>query len=333
MQTSKTKNWIRVLTAVLCFVILVSAASLALFKSYYTQFEKEYDVIFLGASNTYYGVEPVVVDETLGSNSVNMASALCSFESRYALLEYLLDTEPVDMVVLDVAFDALTLNMENWPFEREVPVILHFPDPEPAWSYVRTHAGSMKDLEMLYKNYAAKGMDVILQTLKGGKGEFAATKGFEAAGVEVVGGSGIQIPEKGSFYGIAANYRAENEEWLKSMIRLCQDRNVRVVVQTVPMSENMLWRYSGWDTFHEKMLSLSEECGCEYYDFNLLKCRQEILDDAYSYSDLSHLSAQGAHDYSVILADYLKRAGDGEDLSDLFYDSYEEAEEHFVYVK
>lgn len=329
MQTSKTQNCIKVIAVLLAFLILVTAASSVLVKAYYTQFQKDYDTLFIGASNTYYGVAPLVVDETLGTNSVNMASALSSFEGRYALLTHMLEEEPIDTVVMDVAFDALTLDMTDWPFERDVPVVLHFTEQGSAFSYMREHAKSISDYEMVYKNMLAKGMDVILKGLKGGQGEFAAAKGFEPAGIEQLAGEGVPVPEKGEYGGINVNYLADNEEMLRKMAELCQEKGVRIVIQTVPLSDNMITRYTGWDTFHEKMTTLAEKIGCEYYDFNLYKERESLLSDTWSYSDLSHLSGDGAYVYSRVLAQCLADSADGTDISDRFYDSYEEAEQHF----
>ncbi len=107
------------------------------------------------------------------------------------------------------------------------------------------------------------------------------------------------------------------------MIDMCLQRDIRVIIAVVPVSDNYIWEYSDLDVFVDWVRT--RFCGkdVEFYDFNLIKNRYEVLSDADCYgSDPHHMSGKGAKAFSAEFSKIVKLAAEGEDVSPLFYGSY-----------
>ena len=88
-----------------------------------------------------------------------------------------------------------------------------------------------------------------------------------------------------------------------------------------------------WIRSDNGMKNAAKENGLQYYDFNLIKTKEEKLPDSSAYSDKFHLGNKGAGTFTEMFADVLNKKAAGEDISDMFYTSYSELEEHMSLEK
>jgi hypothetical protein len=68
--------------------------------SYYRQHAHEFNLVFVGDSRTYCGVDPESIDQRLGSNSVNLAQWAHWFGTQYPFFQDFLPLVPSDTVVV-----------------------------------------------------------------------------------------------------------------------------------------------------------------------------------------------------------------------------------------
>lgn len=118
---------------------------------------------------------------------------------------------------------------------------------------------------------------------------------------------------------------------LKEMIAYCQERNCDVVVLSAPIPVLGIWSDSWYYSYSECLKELVEAEGAHYYDLNFSK--KELwdpeLDDFY---DLSHLNEKGAKRFTESICKLLLKQDNEEDVSDLFYSTWDEYLESIDYV-
>ena len=112
-----------------------------------------------------------------------------------------------------------------------------------------------------------------------------------------------------------------------------EENGIRVVFVTVPESDGYLWKRDGFDDFKSICQKWFVEKNCEYYDFNLLKDRYRLFSDSCSYVDEGHLCGVGSETFTSVFCDIIKKVDAGEDVSDLFYDSYKEMKQDSPYME
>ena len=124
-----------------------------------------------------------------------------------------------------------------------------------------------------------------------------------------------------------------NVEYLNKIIALCKEKNVQLILVTTPLSKVTVCRYDNLDTFKEWYENVANENGLQYYDFNLIRDKEEKLPDSSAFSDKFHLGNKGAGTFTKMFTDVLNKEAAGEDTSALFYGSYSELESHMTLDK
>ena len=94
------------------------------------------------------------------------------------------------------------------------------------------------------------------------------------------------------------------------------------------MSKVTVCRYSNLDTFRNWYVEIAEKNGLEFYDFNLIKTKEEKLPDSSAFSDKFHLGNNGAGIFTEMFTGILTKEKAGKDISELFYNSYGDLESH-----
>ncbi|MBR6825076.1 MAG: hypothetical protein IKM59_00865, partial [Oscillospiraceae bacterium] len=130
-----------------------------------------------------------------------------------------------------------------------------------------------------------------------------------------------------------ADYPAENIDVLDSIIQLCKSYNIRVIVVVVPVSDASIWRRCGLDDFYIWLSAFCSKMGCEMYDMNLAKDRYSLYHDDISFYDETHMSMAGAKAFTKALCDIVNKSRTGEDISPLFYKSYNEMKQDSPYMQ
>lgn len=113
------------------------------------------------------------------------------------------------------------------------------------------------------------------------------------------------------------------EDFKKTFIQVvdyCRSQGIELVVYNVPMSDYFCMQAVGLGDYIDRIGTFVREQGVEYYDFNLMKPGFFVADGP-RYTDLVHMSGQGADEFSQVFADFFSGKISEEDL---FFDSWEE---------
>lgn len=328
----KINEKIKATIAVAIFIV----AGVAFFALVFSPYQKvwsrnnHYDVLFLGASRVYKGIQPLIMDEKLGCNSYSLASDSCSVEDRYVLLESALEQGTLKTVVLEISYDALTDEYDT----REDAYVFEVEPMSKLEGLKRKITFSLEKFDFWADEY-----DNVLPALTSygfGRWEQLFRKKREEKGYVPFGpiSKSITMDEAAGtkdVWELNTAYLDEKKECVNRIIETCLDNGIEVILINTPDCEAKLWQNTGWEKYHQYMLELSQKYQLKLYDFNLLKGRQIYFDDDVHFNDRSHLCENGATVFSELLADVIIREKT-EDVSVLFYDTYDEAKEHSVYA-
>lgn len=116
----------------------------------------------------------------------------------------------------------------------------------------------------------------------------------------------------------------ENLKIVNNIIDLCKDNGIELIITVVPLSDAFIWKQTSMDDFHNFLFRLAKARDCKIYDFNLLKNRYSIFNDTDSFYNETHMSYSGAKVFTEEFCKIMTKAGADEDVSDLFYSSYDE---------
>ena len=92
-----------------------------------------------------------------------------------------------------------------------------------------------------------------------------------------------------------------------------------------------IWTNISVDSDRKFYETYAKNNDCKYLDFNLLKDRADYFSDKTSFKDHYHLSESGSLSFMRCLCRVLKTIDSGQEVSNMFYNSYAEAVEHFEY--
>ena len=142
-----------------------------------------------------------------------------------------------------------------------------------------------------------------------------------------------QILQNYCINSFSTNSNPNNIEIIDSIIYDLRKKDIRVIVVTLPYADRSIWEYSNWDSFNNQTKELKDRLNIPYFDFNLLRTRYSLFNDSESFVDTDHLSESGAKAFTNAFCEIIKKLDAGEDVSDLFYDSYEEMKQDSPYME
>lgn len=286
------------------------------------------DFIICGASHAMRGFRPDVLDETLDVNSYNLSCSRMTMQGRYEMLNLELNRNPVKTVVLELSYDSLTRNRDDEGPEGDIYLLGKLDGFGPRMQYF-FKAVRPDEYGRMYYNYIDNGMNCLKKVIRGtwtNKNE-KLVKGYAAYKRE-----NIELNKNlKNIYNTRAFDEIiydENMEYLQKIIDLCKEKDIRLVLATTPLAQLTVCRYSNLDLFRGWYADIAEENGLEFYDFNLLTGKEELLPDDTAFSDRYHLGNDGAQTFSEVFADILQKKDNGEDVESLFYKNYQEVDEH-----
>ena len=339
-------NFKKVLLSVLCVIFVISVLSSILFIPYlnsemgYYQDSKsrdslagKLDYLVVGASNGLCAFDPRVLDEKLGVSSYNLSGTLMTLGAKEFFLQKEISRNPVKTVVMDISFETLTRNEREEYAGGDAVSLAKCGSMQERLQFVLQYV-HFSDWLNLYGNLATPGIEYLLTVIKGSSvnGVEKAAKGFYGREVNDITLSEDEAKQNYNITHLNTEFRSENIEKLVSQIQACQQQGIQVILAVVPKSDRDLWKFDQHDVFYQWMMEFSKENDCDFYDFNLLKMRYEILNDEHSFFDATHMSEEGATMFSKACCDIIKRA-ETEDVSEYFYDSYEEMKADSPYME
>lgn len=280
------------------------------------------DLIFVGASHTQNSIIPQIIDEGLGTNSYNLAIGSMTTADRKIMIQKETGRNPIKTVVLELSLGALLRSVKNdaadgnfHMFNRmdtfsEKVSYLFKRTPVDNWAYI----------------YARSMVTSIYSIMSGnfGKEPSDRQRGYlpVAARDYTLGKKQIVEEYQQNVFSID-EYNKDSVKEFENTIDFCNEKGVRLIVIVAPVSDGFLWKYKNVDEFQDWLSGLCKEKGVEFYNFHLLKNKYKLLSDSKSYgASQDHMSDDGAKVFSKFFVDFIKKTDSGEDVSDLFYDSY-----------
>ena len=308
-------------------------------------------MIVVGASQVYHGSETSVLAEEMGYEEVlNASTASQSTDGAYYMLEDLLNRFDPEVVVVNLNWDRLyPKKQENLHRGRllvgdyisEIGKLKYFLNCAPVgqWfnlSYLYRFGGTVTSLKQLKYNYEIRKKvadpewktDTDQDSYYGGNGYIV----FKKTAPE-----GSMNAETLTF---SEDLISEHEaKYTRKIAELCSKKGIRLIWITIPTTLAEMYSVDDYQKAWDYLTEFCKETGYPYINFSMLRDREELFPDTV-FSDHIHLATPGAERFSKILADTIKKVDAGEDISGMFYDSFEQLKQDvhripgcFVYVR
>lgn len=321
------KALVSFLVIILCVVTLSAIIIMPYMSSQDRETRKELagslDYLVVGASLAQLGFSTEILDTKLGVNSYNLSSILMSMNGRLALLQKELSRNPVNTVVMEISYDALSIDYDKTFNEGDPPIIARLDTAAERLNYLSSYVKTDGWLNV-YARMIVFGISSWKDNIRGSGNNTSLYKGFSAWSANDVTLSKKDASTKHDRWPYEVeNTRPENLDSLKQMIEMCKERNIRVIIVVTPWSDGFIWEHSDLDDFSSMLGNYCAENNCEYYDLNLDKERYSLYSDKSSFMDTTHLSSSGASTMTERFCSIITEANEGKDVSHWFYDSYE----------
>lgn len=291
------------------------------------------DTVFSGVSSFLYGIVPSVIDEKLGTTSYNLSGLSMTFYGRRTLLEKELARNPVDTVYVEITAETFVANQDFEGVEGDVYLLPRLDNFKERWDYFRRHI-SADDLETAFSlNIFLAGRywkDVLVDHQDINR--VYADNGFVPFVHENIALSPSKAASAHDSQQLSLDFIPENMQALRENIEYCKSQGANVVLVYLPVSDGFIWKHSNWDELNEAFAAFAADAGCDFYNFNLLKDRFAVINDAESFYDEDHMCEAGARAFSAAFADVMAQVRGGEDVSDRFYSSYAEMKQDSPYA-
>lgn len=292
-----------------------------------------YDFIFIGDSDGLTAFDSELFDKKTGLKSMNLSGTDITQGSEYYLLKKEIKRNPIKTVYLQISYDT---------FVKDPDVSLAEGD---ARTFQRLDTAGER-MEFLIKNVRVDDWLNIYSRLMAGGISFYK---------EAIKNRGIltyQPPEKnklpnGSESRIALSekeakelynstsinleFREDHKKELKQIINLCKQNGVEIVFVAVPVADAWLWQLDNLDEFEKKAKTFFDENGVEFYDFNLLKNRNELVFENTYFNDYWHASDYGSQVFTDAFALFYLSKQNKQQVERMFCSSYDSIRKQFSY--
>lgn len=342
------RSFKRAVKSTIAFLLVLAALSAAIIEPVYIarpnyfqdadvrrELSGSLDYIICGASHAIRALDPRILDECMGVNSYNLSGSLLSMQGRYFLLQKELARNPVKTVVLELSCNTMQRDAES-SFEGDYYVLARCDTIFERYAYMFS-AIPAKKYGLVYYYDLSAGIKYLAHQITGDHWTYDkyGWKGFYPWQEEPTDLSRT-TEELAQIYNtqtVGGEIQEENREYVDKIIALCKAQNVRLILITTPISKQRICEYSDLDVYRAYYAQLAEENGVPFYDFNLLKDRDNDFTDEASFSDDFHMSEDGAAAFSARFAQIMNLVDQGQDVSGLFYRSYGEMEAQEEYTR
>lgn len=325
------RKFVKVIVFMLLFAVLFSYAQTLLSRKstegwwnttakidgFYNSPENEYDVMFFGSSNAYCSFNPLIIWNKTGVKSYVLATQQQPVWATYHYMVDAFKTQSPELVVMDVLM--LSKNDEfyddgvNYTFCDNMPLSKN----KIELVYASAPKGERFGLLCNFVKYHSRWNELERQDFEYKKSEMRDySKGFC-----VLTGTydGKLQREDVSNIKESLQLSSKNEEYLKKIIELCEEKDVRLMLIKTPSNATREEKM-----YYNSVEKIAAEHDVEYVDYNLLY--EEIgLDIATDFYDETHLNAWGAEKFSEYFAkgiEFLKKDVPKDELWQEDYQKY-----------
>lgn len=284
---------------------------------------RQYDTVFIGTSHGQYAIDPEIIDRAAGISSVSLCMADAYPDDMYYLLRLACETQSPSQVVYELDpsywmnrqrsgstqiffYEDFPLSYTKAAYFMDKIAGLDFRSTLAPWSYYRNLYSQIPEhvrtkMSRAYRNYDPSILDIPVGHY-GGRGFIWRDR--------------VEGEDKGTFNNIPWNESQVKEKaavYFDRIVRLCRDRNIRLVVITTPVPQDTFDRFSeSYGEAHKYFARLMKGYGLEYYDFNYMKpgLMDRSMEGYWDYD--GHMDAVKAQEYSALLGSFLGRLKSGE---------------------
>lgn len=317
-----------VLALLLCMLVLFAGYTAPYFygTAYYYQdagarseLSGSLTLLISGSSHAFRAFIPEQLDRALGTGSYNLACSMQTMQGRYELLRRELERNPVQTVVIELSYNALTRDRAAEGPEGDLYQLGRYTDPLARWAYFFA-AIAPSEYGECYHDTLTRSTRAWKALLRGEMGlqSVRGYLGLDPTDQRIAPGARAELYHTDT---VPLTQDAESVAYFERCMELCAGKGVQVILVTTPMTERMLLEYDGLETVRGWYAAYAERYGCEFYDFNLLKDADYPADTAFF--DPTHLSRFGAETFTADFCRIVQRRAQGEDVSALFYPDYD----------
>ena len=329
-----------VLNAVATFLITpYSSASGAMFEQYRKMEKGSLDMVYLGDSHCYEGIDPSVIDEKTGLHSFNMGTNAQSLYHSRELLEMVMEEHEPEAVVL--ALDPYFLGEGHERHSRpEAAFVRARNTGQPISVKMKNAAGFMFDPEY-GKDTESVNYFFPWVSSRGAKGSWQKNVKAKISGEQPANANWNNNREPDGFKPFTQindydfNASVKPEEWTIDMLsedalnelgeicEICRQHDAKLMVIGVPNTYSWVLRtgpaYMERNAVIKQFLAKRD---VSYYDFNLIR-PDYLLMTKDDFKDWEHCNVAGADKFSSVLADVWIQEENGRSSADMFFSDEE----------
>lgn len=296
------------------------------------------DIVLVGNSHCYAGVNPKNLSAALGVNCFVLASpGTTIMDSYYCLQEALTRTHPKIAIIetygisntvnhdldkggLSDQFKSFNARKNRNLKVASTPALFSVERYMPAWSStIRNHDFIFRDTAQLHKNielykHPKKGKEKLYL------GRFVSfTTGITDSVMHIYDSLGAPVD------GATRSVNRENELYVHKIIELCKENDVVPIFLTIPMYYRHVKNYEQW---HKTIASLIEPTGCYWLDLQEKYDTAAFNADCFesTYDANQHMTYTGSVTCAYKLAQYihslpieLPKRSETKHWNDMFY--------------
>ena len=286
------------------------------------------NIVVLGDSTALYGLAPVNMEETLGDQFCVLNAATASQQvwgSYYYLKDLLQKYEKIRYVVLGIDYWAYAET--DISIKKELLILDRIKDPKIKLEYVG-NIFKPEEYPYLMKSYANRDQignmgNNLRQKLSwgylfGNKNDVSQsemTRGHSVIGPGM-GAKSVGIQELGEFE--MADMDPMALEYLDKIRKLCVQKGVKLYLMGMPLTSATVYASESYDGFYAYFHDYAKQHQIQYWDFNLLKDRFEVMPDELM-ADIGHPGAPGYQQLSRKLGTLLRKDMAGKSVEYEFY--------------
>ena len=285
-------------------------------------------VLINGASYVMYGVDPEVLDHSLGVNSYNLTTSMLTLEGRYTLLAKELARNPVHTVILEVSPDTVIRNRAEEVPEGDLHMLGKLGTAAERWAYFKDNF-YLSEYPLAYYDAVSRGMESAFALLTGRyqKENTVARKGFYYTDNEKrpIPTDYRNIYHVHSFPDVS-EIPEENVKGLERLLDLCRENGATPILISIPNSKAYNCMYANLDDYDRWYQEFAASHDVKYVNFNRHKEKLTLLPDETCFYDETHLNQEGAAVFSKMLSVVVRDIWNGKSYEWMFYKSLREPE-------
>lgn len=330
------KTPVKVICSIFLFLVFVGIISFVLYRPFGKIYanSNNYETVVIGASHASCGTVPEIVDEKAETHSCIYASSASRIPDRFEMFLSSSKSKSVKTVVLETSYSILERAPDSYNFDKK---ILYFPRLSGLASKIDSAGRNFSfwedQYDPLYAELIFEGLGAWEYILNGTYDDYSNLRGHEVHGnydQSLDASDAVRLHNSEPW---GDGIIAENLSIVKEMARICEEKDIKLIIVTFPITEAALWQYYGWDDYHDTLFDFCSDNHIPYYDMNLLKNRCDYFQDENTFRDWEHLSENGAETMSEMLAEIINAETKGRPSKLEFYDSCEEALKNSSYSK